>query len=352
MMLQSATPSAASEAHASAPRSADPWVAGWLFILCAFVVVMVLVGGATRLTDSGLSITEWNLSKGLTPPLTDSRWAEEFALYQRTTEYQLQNRGMALDEFQSIYWWEWGHRFLGKMVGLVFAIPFFVFLAMGRLKGRVWPILGLGVLGGLQGAIGWWMVTSGLFSGLDVSPVRLAVHLGMAFLILGFGLHLALDVAGLRREAGGAGFSPWLSLGLCGLAFAQILAGALLAGTDSGAAYQDWPTIGGALIPDLSGAFLQNHAALQFLHRGLGYLTALAAIGLAFWAFRRGAGKARLAQAIAGAIAAAQALLGIVVIVTGSHLALSLAHQGGAIVFWLAAIAAASLAASNYHTYK
>ena len=212
----------------------DRAVAIWLAVLCAFVVAMILVGGATRLTDSGLSITQWDLTKGLTPPLTGARWAEEFSLYQRTTEYQVQNRGMSMAEFQGIYWWEWSHRFLGKMIGLVFALPFFSFLALGRLRGRVLPVLGLGLLGGLQGAVGWWMVTSGLFSGLDVSPIRLAIHLGLAFLILGFGAHLALDFSGARREAGALGASPYLALGFCALLFCQILAGALTAGTDFG----------------------------------------------------------------------------------------------------------------------
>src|SRR5690554_5330932 len=126
----------------------DRGVAAWLFAICALVAAMILVGGATRLTDSGLSITEWDFVKGVTPPATAERWAEEFALYQRTTEYQQQNRGMSLAEFQSIYWWEWGHRFLGKLIGVVFALPFLFFWLTGRLKGRFWPVLGLFALGG------------------------------------------------------------------------------------------------------------------------------------------------------------------------------------------------------------
>ncbi len=178
---------------------------------------MILVGGATRLTDSGLSITEWDLAKGLTPPLSAARWGEEFALYQRTAEYQRQNSGMSLAEFQSIYWWEWAHRFIGKMIGLVFALPFVFFWATGRLKRRLLPVFGLFCLGGLQGFVGWWMVTSGLFSGLDVSPVRLAIHLGLAFLILAYTLWLALGAFGwplrtlrTRRAALGASCIAWL----------------------------------------------------------------------------------------------------------------------------------------------
>src|SRR5690606_30027941 len=159
-------------------------VGRWLLVICALVVAMILVGGATRLTDSGLSITEWDLGKGITPPLTESRWREEFALYQRTVEFQEQNSEMNLAEFQYIYWWEWGHRFLGKVIGVAFALPALFFLFTGRLRGRFRVSLALFALGGLQGAIGWWMVTSGLFSGLDVSPMRLAIHLGMALIIL------------------------------------------------------------------------------------------------------------------------------------------------------------------------
>jgi cytochrome c oxidase assembly protein subunit 15 len=325
----------------------DRWVSIWLVLICVCVIAMVLVGGATRLTDSGLSITQWNLFKGFLPPLSERHWQEEFALYQRTTEYQVQNRGMAMDEFQYIYWWEWAHRFLGRLIGLLFFIPFVAFLLMGKLKCRVVPVLCLGLMGGLQGAIGWWMVTSGLFSGLDVSPIRLAIHLGMAFLILAFGAHLALDFSGARKKAGSLGGSPWLAFGFCVLLFCQVMAGALTAGTDSGAAYQDWPTIGGALVPDLSGPFLHNQAALQFLHRTLGYLTAAAALALAFMAFKRGQGRTRLAALHVGGFALLQALLGISVIVSGSHLGLSLTHQGGAVLLWLTSAITASLAIST-----
>ena len=181
----------------------------WLGAVAALVFAMVLVGGATRLTDSGLSITEWDLGKGLTPPLGAERWPKEFALYRRTTEYQLQNRGMSLAEFQYIYWWEWAHRFLGKMIGVVFALPFAVFWATGRLKRRFWPVLGLFAMGGLQGAIGWWMVTSGLFGRVDVSPVRLAIHLGMAFAILGYTLWLLFGLGERAPAASRSRSTAW-----------------------------------------------------------------------------------------------------------------------------------------------
>ena len=247
------------------------------------VIAMIIVGGATRLTDSGLSITEWDLAKGLSPPLTDARWAEEFALYQRTNEYRDQNVGMSLAEFQRIYWWEWSHRFLGKMIGPVFALPFFYFAFTGRLRGRLWPVLGVFALGALQGAVGWWMVTSGLWSGLDVSPLRLAVHLGLAFVILGSAFWLALDALGWPRKRGRLGVPAWAAAALIAVLFAQILLGAILAGADGGRAYADWPTIGGDWWPvgAFEGALTENHATQQLLHRTLGYLLALGRLALA-----------------------------------------------------------------------
>ncbi len=309
----------------------DPWVGAWLLILCALVIAMILVGGATRLTDSGLSITEWDLSKGVTPPLTDARWAEEFALYQRTTEYQVQNRGMSLAQFQHIYWWEWGHRFLGKVIGVVFAIPFVAFWAMGRLKGRFWPILGFGALGGMQGAVGWWMVVSGLEGRLDVSPIRLAVHLGLAFLILAVGVRLAIHAfAPAPRTRPGA--LAWV---LAGAVLVQTLLGALMAGTDAGAAFADWPTIGGAWLPTLAeGPLLENPAALQFFHRTAGYAIVLIALAAAW----RAPPPLRGAAMLAAALTVAQAMLGIAVVMTGARLALSLTHQAGAVALWLTVV--------------
>ncbi|MDX2277048.1 MAG: COX15/CtaA family protein [Hyphomonadaceae bacterium] len=328
----------------------QPLVGVWLLIVCAAVFAMILVGGATRLTDSGLSITEWDLTKGLTPPLTAERWAEEFSLYQRTAEYQLQNRGMSLAEFQYIYWWEWTHRFLGKMLGVLFAVPFFFFWATGRLKGRFWPTLALFALGGAQGAIGWWMVTSGLWSGLDVSPYRLAVHLGMAFAIIGLSLWLALDAFQWPCKPSKLGAPLWAPAGLLVLLFAQILLGAVLAGADGGMAYADWPTIGGAFWPH--GAFevqlSADHAGQQLLHRSAGYLAGLAAVTLSVSAWARGEGIARTAALIVGGLAVLQVVLGILTILTGSHLGLSLTHQLNAALLWLAAIVVMRTAVLSY----
>lgn len=328
-------------ARAAAPAQRDVWVGTWLIAICLLVLAMVLVGGATRLTDSGLSITQWDLTKGLTPPLTAARWAEEFSLYQRTTEYQLQNRGMSLAEFQYIYWWEWAHRFLGKMIGLAFAAPFALFWATGRLRGRFWPVLGLFALGGLQGAVGWWMVVSGLQGRVDVSPARLAVHLGVAFTILAVGIWLALDAFAPARGASRSGAPRRAPLALAPLVFLQVMFGALLAGADGGPAYADWPTIGGEWVPARAFAlhpllrnFIENHAAQHLMHRTLGYVVALSALAIALWEFRRGAGGVRAAGLALGAVALVQACLGIATVMTGSHLALALTHQFGAAMLW------------------
>jgi cytochrome c oxidase assembly protein subunit 15 len=329
----------------------ERWVGIWLLVVCALVLAMVLVGGATRLTDSGLSITEWDLGKGLTPPLTAQRWAEEFGLYQRTMEYQTQNRGMSLAEFQYIYWWEWAHRFLGKMLGLVFALPALFFFLTGRLRGRFRVTLLLFALGAMQGAIGWWMVTSGLFDRLDVSPVRLAIHLGMAFCILALSLWVALGALGWPANPGKLGAPRWAPFALLALVFVQVMFGALLAGSDGGKAYADWPTIGGEMIPssafslaDWWANFTQEHATQQLLHRSTGYLAALCAMVLGLVSLAFGRGAARWAGTAVGAVALLQVGLGIQTVISGSPLGLSLVHQAGAAILWMTTLACARIA--------
>jgi cytochrome c oxidase assembly protein subunit 15 len=329
----------------------EPWVGGWLIVICALVLAMILVGGATRLTDSGLSITEWNLEKGLMPPLTEERWAEEFALYQRTMEYQAQNNGMSLEEFRHIYWWEWGHRFLGKMIGVAFALPALFFLVTGRLRGRFRVTLLLFALGGLQGAIGWWMVTSGLFDRLDVSPVRLAIHLGMAFVILALALWVALGAFAWPAKSSRLGAPRWAPFVLMGLVFVQVMFGALLAGSDGGAAYADWPKIGGEWIPSTAfglehwwANFTEDHATQHLLHRTTGYLAAFCALALALAALVRGQGAARWAMLAAGVLALLQAALGVHTVLAASPLSLSLLHQAGAAMLWAAAVVSARAA--------
>jgi cytochrome c oxidase assembly protein subunit 15 len=337
----------------------ERWVGIWLLVVCALVLAMVLVGGATRLTDSGLSITEWDLGKGLTPPLTAERWAEEFALYQRTMEYQTQNAGMSLAEFRRIYWWEWAHRFLGKMIGVVFALPALFFFFTGRLRGRFRVTLTLFALGAAQGAIGWWMVTSGLFDRLDVSPVRLAIHLAMAFVILALGLWVALGALGWPRNPGRLGAPRWALFVLMALIFTQVMFGALLAGSDGGKAYADWPTIGGEWIPSSAFAledwwanFTEDHATQHLLHRTTGYLVALVSLIIGIASFAFGTGPARWTGAAVGAVALVQAALGIQTVLSVSPLGLSLLHQAGAAILWLLTIACAHVAVQIYRYSK
>lgn len=314
----------------------------WLFVIAALVFAMVVVGGATRLTDSGLSITEWRPVTGAVPPLTQAGWAAEFEKYRRIPEYRLVNAGMSLAEFQTIYWWEWAHRFLGRVIGLAFAVPFAVFLLMRRipvgLVGRCWLLLGLG---GLQGAVGWWMVSSGLSERVDVAPERLIVHLGLALFLFGLLVWTALDA--WRGRQGRAALGRWSRVGaaLLVLVFVQCLLGGLVAGNDAGRVFTDWPLMGGEAFPSEYGrsggglwtTLAHDPAAVQLHHRLSGYALFLAAWSAFAVALRssapRGirAGTALLAAAVTG-----QMLLGIATLMAAVPLSLGIAHQAGAVL--------------------
>ncbi|QFU08489.1 Heme A synthase [Rhodobacteraceae bacterium THAF1] len=336
------------------PRGARKAVRAWLFVLFALVVVMIAVGGLTRLTDSGLAITEWAPVTGAVPPLNAEDWQSEFDAYRQIPEYQLQNAGMTLAEFKTIYWWEWGHRQLGRVIGLVWALGFFGFLLTRRIPpGWTGRLLLLGGLGGLQGAIGWWMVSSGLTGTmLDVASYRLATHLGLAFVILGliawFALHLSRSEAELlqarrNREA------TLMSLGgvLVALTFGQILMGALVAGIDAGRNYIDWPLMAGGFLPPdpfqiepLWRNFFENDGLVQFIHRMWAY--ALAAFGLfVFWRARRSPLTAtRGAYTVVIAVMALQVLLGIVTVMYSAPWTLAILHQFTAVVLWVVVLRA------------
>ncbi len=321
----------------------------WLMVLFALVVVMIAVGGLTRLTDSGLSITEWAPISGAVPPLSAGDWQAEFDAYKQIPEYQLQNEGMSLAEFKVIYWWEWGHRQLGRVIGLVWALGFVGFLAARKIPaGWTGRLFLLGVLGGLQGAIGWWMVSSGLTGTmLDVASYRLAVHLGLAFVILGliawYVLKLGRSEAELlsaRRAREPKLFS--MSTGLMHFAFLQILLGALVAGIDAGRSYTDWPLMGGELFPsnafDLSPAwrnFFENAGLVQFVHRVSGYL--LFAFGIVVWlrSRRSGNGQTRFAFNAVFAMLCLQMAIGIVTVLYAAPLHIAIVHQIGAVVLWV-----------------
>lgn len=320
----------------------------WLLVVAALVCLMILVGGTTRLTDSGLSITEWKPISGALPPLSQSDWEDEFALYQQTTEFQVQNSAMTLQEFEFIYWWEWGHRQLGRLIGLVYFVPFVFFWLRGDLSARLKPrLFGLLILGGAQGAIGWWMVASGLSDRLDVSQYRLATHLGMAFIILGVAIWMSLEARygppPLRR-----GRLAGVTAGLLGLVFLQILLGAFVAGLDAGRIYNTWPLMNGELIPEdyLGGmsffpAIFESHAAVQMHHRWLGYLVAIAVFAYAALIWREPRVSLKPFMVVLPALVIGQIALGIAALLSVVPLHLSLAHQGGAIVLFIATVSAA-----------
>lgn len=335
-------------------RGARGAVRLWLALLFVLVVAMIAVGGLTRLTDSGLSITEWKPVTGALPPMSDSAWAEEFAKYQATPEYQLQNHAMGLAEFKGLYWWEWGHRQLGRVIGLVWALGYAGLLLARRIPtGWNGRLLGLGALGGLQGAIGWWMVASGLSGRMvDVASYRLAIHLGLAFAILGliawYFLLLGRSEADLlqARRAGEARLFR-LSTGWMHMAFVQVLLGALVAGIDAGRGYVDWPLMAGELFPSEAFAysplwtnFFENPALVQFNHRLFGYLLALFA-GLVWLRGRRSAQAfTRSAFNMAALMLVVQIGLGIATVMQAAPLGLGLTHQLGAVVLWVLIIRA------------
>ena len=330
-------------------RGARGAIRVWLMMLFALVVAMILVGGLTRLTDSGLSITEWKPVTGALPPMSEADWTAEFEKYQAIPEYELQNQGMTLSEFKVIYWWEWGHRQLGRFVGLVWALGFAGFLMLRKIPpGWTGRLLIPGLLGGVQGAVGWWMVSSGLTGTmLDVASYRLATHLGLAFVILG-GLSWYIFLLGCeerelmqcRRNREAKLFS--MGTGLTHFAFLQILIGALVAGIDAGRNYTDWPLMAGGFFPPfpfeiepLWRNFFENDGLVQFMHRMAGYL--LAIFGVVVWlrARRSPHGKTRFAFNAVLAMMALQVVLGVVTVLYSAQLHIAITHQLGAVVLWV-----------------
>ncbi|MCE8005734.1 COX15/CtaA family protein [Aestuariivita sp.] len=395
-------------------------IRAWLMALFTLVVAMIAVGGLTRLTDSGLSITEWRPLTGAIPPLSAQDWAREFALYQQIDEWRIQNQWMTLEDFKVIYWWEWGHRQLGRLVGLVWAIGFFGFLIARRIpSGRdglrplmvaiaastvtiaaevarmrglladdpaqvielaglsvfiaslIWfmvhkspgwaaRLLFLGLLGGLQGAIGWWMVASGVTSGesvVDVASYRLATHLGLAFVILGFiAWYIFLlgrperDLMQARRAKEAKSFS--MATGLMHFAFLQILIGALVAGIDAGRSYTDWPLMGGAIFPQsalvlepLWRNVFESPGLVQFIHRVAGYL--LLVFGIIVWLRGRRSAHPRTRFAFDAVMCALalQIVLGIVTVLYAAPWQIAILHQLLAVLLWVLILRARFLSA-------
>jgi cytochrome c oxidase assembly protein subunit 15 len=320
-------------------RSSRP-VAIWLFAVAALVFLMVVIGGATRLTDSGLSITEWKPVAGALPPLNERDWAAEFARYRQIPQYDQVNRGMTLEGFKAIFWWEWVHRQLGRLIGLAFAVPFVVFLVRRQIPQRLMvPCIALLALGGLQGGIGWWMVSSGLVDRVEVLPERLAIHLGMALLI-----YIGLLWSGLDALGDGDRTRPpkgWTaaSFGLLGLVYVQALLGGLVAGNRAGRIYTDWPLMNGDILAPVETAggplkaFLHDPALVQFDHRIGAYVLLVAASLYVFMAGRaRMPDGVRVAAAVLAGVVWAQALIGIATLMNATPVWLGVIHQVGALV--------------------
>jgi len=333
----------AAESVADAPPDRLKPVRIWLYVLALMVLAMVVVGGLTRLTESGLSITEWKPITGIIPPLSETDWQAEFEAYQQIPQYQVLNQGMTLDEFKFIYFWEWFHRALGRILGLVFAVPFLIFLVQRRFTWSLAaPLAGLFVLGGFQGALGWWMVTSGLTELTSVSQYRLAAHLTAALVLF---MALVWVARRLTPDRAVARLDDRPSaLILLVLVILQIGAGAFVAGLDAGMGYNTWPLMDGALVPNGLGAMdpwwknlFENALTVQFIHRTIAYVIVLYAAAL--WLYRRGQGGwlPRIALLVV-----LQVVLGIGTLVMQVPLSLALGHQAlafmlaGAVVAWLA----------------
>ena len=335
----------ATAGHAPLREPVSLAIRTWLYFLAALVVAMILVGGATRLTDSGLSITEWKPITGAIPPLGEAQWLAEFEKYKQIPEYHLINKGMSLAEFKLIFWWEWGHRLLGRLIGIAFFIPFVFFWIRKQIPTWLMPhLIVIFVLGGLQGALGWFMVMSGLVERVDVSQYRLAAHLGAAFVILGFILWTAYRCSGLRPAQDAAvGRRGAMILGTA--IFVQILLGALVAGLDAGMTYNTWPLMDGRLVPGemfMSSPWyinlFENVRTVQFDHRVIAYLVLGMAVVHTARLAAAGAAQARAAVIIAGLLFA-QAALGIWTLLAVVPLELGLAHQFGAVVAFAAVLA-------------
>jgi cytochrome c oxidase assembly protein subunit 15 len=329
----------------------------WLYAVAALVFVMVLVGGATRLTESGLSITEWRPVMGTLLPLGETEWQAEFEKYQAIPQYRELNRGMSLDQFKTIYWWEWVHRLIGRLVGVAFLVPFLWFLGRGwvtvRLQPRLWFIFALGAL---QGAVGWWMVASGLADRVEVSQYRLATHL-----VLACAIYVALIWTARRLEDLPALILPGrvraTAAGLLVLVLLQIYLGALVAGLRAGYIYNTWPLIDGAFVPDAARLFLdaplwrnffENTLTAQFDHRMLAYAIFACALLHTFDV----AGLQKRGPALTGAIVllaavTLQAALGVWTLLWRVPLAIALIHQAMAMLVLTAATAHAAAVAAR-----
>ncbi|MCP4329819.1 MAG: heme A synthase [Alphaproteobacteria bacterium] len=320
-------------------------IAIWLLLCCAMIFAMVVIGGITRLTESGLSMVEWRPLIGWLPPLTEAAWHEVFVKYQASPQFEKVNAGMSLDDFQTIFWWEYIHRLWGRLIGVVFLLPFLWFLVRGYLDRALAPkLVIMFVLGGLQGLLGWYMVKSGLVDRPEVSQYRLAAHLGLAVVIYGYMLWVALGL--LTRPATSFGPSHRTAAVLPFLVFVTLVSGGFVAGLDAGLAYNTFPLMGDAVVPEAYFAMepaivnvFENIAAVQFNHRLLAIVTLAATLAYVCFAGIYGIeGRARALAAAIAIFACIQVGLGIATLLLFVPLPLAVAHQAGALVLFTLAV--------------
>jgi cytochrome c oxidase assembly protein subunit 15 len=325
-------------------------VAAWLLVCCALLFAMVVVGGVTRLTHSGLSITEWQPIVGTLPPLSDAQWSAAFTQYQATPEYSQVNRGMTLEAFKGIFWWEYFHRLLGRAIGAVFLLPLLWFVARRRIPPGLAPkLFGIFALGALQGAMGWYMVQSGLVDDPRVSHLRLTAHLGLAFVIFAAMFWAALSLLRAQSAAGHERAASFKRLGyaLTALIFVMVLSGGLVAGIHAGFAYNTFPLMDGRLVPREIMLiepwylnFFNNMATVQFDHRGIAWVLALT-VPVFWWRVRASpdvpAPARRGANVLLGVLAL-QVTLGICTLLLVVPLPLAAAHQAGAMLLFAASL--------------
>ncbi len=322
-------------------------IARWLLLVSAMIFLMAVVGGITRLTESGLSMTRWEPVSGIVPPLNAEQWQAEFDAYRATPEYKQVNRGMSLGEFKDIFFWEYVHRALGRLIGLAFALPLAWFAWRRAVPpGYGWRLTGILALGGVQGAVGWWMVASGLIDRPDVSHIRLAVHLLLALLIFALVFWTALDMRALMRDPSSRPVRvPTLGIWTLCLLGLQLMFGAYVAGLNAGYAFNSWPLMGDEFFPSgtpilepFLANLVDNPIVVQFIHRWLAFVFAAAALGLAWVAAKR---ELQTQAAALSSLVTLQILLGIATLLSGVEIWIAVAHQAVAVLLLAAVLAAA-----------
>lgn len=312
-------------------QQAHRLVAWWLFIMAGLVAIMVVIGGITRLTGSGLSMVEWRPLMGTLPPMSAAEWDRVYALYIASPEYQTYNYGMDLAGFKTIFFWEYFHRLWGRLLGVAFALPLLFFFVTKRIPAGFGPrLIALLLLGGSQGVVGWWMVKSGLTEDASVSQYRLATHLSVALVIFGLLIWTALDV-----WAGRAGRPRGHAMGSIAMVAITIIAGALVAGMDAGLLYNEYPLMGDGLVPVEYGDDgwldpLENPASAQFHHRWLAALTVIAVVALALRGRRNSVTRTPATLVLLAVLA--QFVLGVLTLLSGVMISLGGMHQAGAVL--------------------